>query len=91
MNKTTKNKISQLQKLLVLNRMKILEILYKKPTCVCQMVKRLDIKNNLISHHLKTLLDMGFLENRKNGRHVIYNLQKSKRNDITKLFTLLKK
>jgi len=34
-------------------------LLYKKEdTCVCQMVKKLQLKNNLVSHHLKTLQDL---------------------------------
>jgi len=82
-------KIEEIQKLLVLNRIKILLLLYRKDTCVCQMVKQLDLKHNLISHHLKTLQDMGYISSTKKGQHVIYQLEGSKRAIVKNLFTIL--
>lgn len=83
-------KIEEIQKLLVLNRIKILLLLYQKDTCVCQMVKQLDLKHNLISHHLKTLQDMGYISSTKNGKHVIYHLEESKRDIVKNLFSILR-
>ncbi len=83
-------KIEEIQKLLVLNRIKILLLLYRKDTCVCQMVKQLDLKHNLISHHLKTLQDMGYISSTKNGQHVIYHLEGSKRDIVNNLFSILR-
>lgn len=83
-------KIEEIQKLLVLNRIKILLLLYRKDTCVCQMVKQLDLKHNLISHHLKTLQDMRYISSTKNGQHVIYHLEESKRDIIKNLFSILR-
>ncbi|MHC1716348.1 MAG: ArsR/SmtB family transcription factor [Candidatus Dojkabacteria bacterium] len=81
--------IKELEKLLVLNRIQILDLLYKKDTCVCQMVKKLELKHNLISHHLKTLQDMGYISSTKNGQHVMYHLKESKKNIVKNLFKLL--
>ena len=81
--------IKELEKLLVLNRIQILNLLYKKDTCVCQMVKQLDLKHNLISHHLKTLQDMVYISSKKNGQHVMYHLEESKKNIVKNLFKLL--
>ncbi len=81
--------VKELEKLLVLNRIQILHLLSKKDTCVCQMVKQLDLKHNLISHHLKTLQDMGYISSTKNGQHVMYHLEESKKNIIKNLFKLL--
>ncbi len=81
--------IKELERLLVLNRIQILNLLYKKDTCVCQMVKQLDLKHNLISHHLKTLQDMEYISSKKNGQHVMYHLEESKRNIVKNLFKLL--
>jgi len=88
-NNITKKKIEGLQKLLVLNRIKILGVLYKKDTCVCQMVKKLDMKHNLISHHLKTLLDMGFLKSTRNGQHIMYNLVENKKEMVSELLKFI--
>lgn len=82
-------KIKEIEKLLVSNRIQILHLLYKKDTCVCQMVKQLDLKHNLISHHLKTLQDIGYISSTKNGQHVIYHLEESKKNIVKNLFKLL--
>ncbi len=81
--------IKELEKLLVINRIQILSLLYKKDTCVCQMVKHLELKHNLISHHLKTLQDMGYVSSKKNGKHVMYHLEESKKNIVKNLFKLL--
>ncbi len=91
MNGTVKKKIEDLQKLLVLNRIKILDLLYKEDTCVCQMVEKLGMKHNLISHHLKTLLDMGYLRSNRNGQHIMYNLVEEKKEIIGELLTLINK
>lgn len=81
--------IKELEKLLVINRIQILSLLYKKDTCVCQMVKKLELKHNLISHHLKTLQDIGYISSTKNGQHVMYHLEESKKNIVKNLFKLL--
>lgn len=91
MNGTVKKKIEDLQKLLVLNRIKILDLLYKEDTCVCQMVEKLSKKHNLISHHLKTLLDMGYLKSNRNGQHIMYNLVDDKKEIVGELLTLINK
>jgi ArsR family transcriptional regulator len=91
MNGVAKKRIEDLQKLLVLNRIKILDLLYKEDTCVCQMVEKLDMKHNLISHHLKTLLDMSYIKSCRNGQHIIYNLIEEKKEIIGELLTLVNK
>jgi DNA-binding transcriptional ArsR family regulator len=89
MNNITKDKIEELRKLLVASRIKILGILYSKDTCVCQMVEKLEMKHNLISHHLKTLTDMGYLESTRNGQHIMYKLVKSKKPLVADLFKII--
>jgi ArsR family transcriptional regulator len=90
LNNITTKKIEDLQKLLVLNRIRILEILYKKDTCVCKMVEKLKLKHNLISHHLKILSGMGYLESTRNGQHIVYKLVKAKKEIVTGIFNLIK-
>lgn len=88
-NITDKN-IFDLQKLLEPNRIAILMQLFKQETCVCEMVKIINIKHNLLSHHLKTLIDMGYIESTRHGHHIIYNLTESKRDIISNLFEIIK-
>ena len=91
MNGTTEHKIAELQKLLVLNRIKILNQLAKEDTCVCKMVDMLGMKHNLISHHLKTLLDLGFITSNRNGQHIIYSLVNDKKDIVNELLKLINK
>lgn len=82
-------KAETLKKLLVKVRIEILTLLYQKDACACEIVKETTLKNNLISHHLKTLTDMGYIEGNKNGKHVMYNLKPSKRSTVKKIFDLI--
>lgn len=83
------NWVEVLKKVLVLNRIKILKLILQEETCVCQMVEKLGLKHNLISHHLKTLMDMGFLISRRKGQHITYRLVESKRNTVIEIMKLI--
>lgn len=89
MSKYSLNKVTEINKLLEYNRIQILRLLLEDDTCVCQMVEKLDLKHNLVSHHLKTLLDLSYITNRKNGQHRIYHLENSKRDTVESLFKIL--
>ena len=89
MSKYSLNKVTEINKLLEYNRIQILRLLLEDDTCVCQMVEKLDLKHNLVSHHLKTLLDLSYITNRKNGQHRIYHLKNSKRDTVESLFKIL--
>lgn len=81
----------KLQKLLELNRILILNQLLKEDTCVCEMVDILDIKHNLLSHHLKILSDMGYITSIRNGKHIIYHLIDNQKVIINNLINLVQK
>ncbi|MBN1617723.1 helix-turn-helix transcriptional regulator [Candidatus Dojkabacteria bacterium] len=89
MKVSTTERIKNLQKLLVTNRIKILSLLAQKDTCVCQIVKQLKLKHNLISHHLKTLVDMKYIESKRNGQHIIYRLVNSQKKGILSLLSFI--
>ena len=89
MDRITERKIKELQKILVLNRIKILQILIIEDTCVCQIVQKLGIKHNLISHHLKTLQGLGYIQSKRNGQHIIYNMVREKERSVEDLLKLI--
>jgi len=88
-NKKETLKAETLKKLLVKVRIKILAMLYKQDTCACKIVEETKLKNNLISHHLKVLSNMGYIEGRRNGTHIMYNLKPSKKILIKKILDLV--
>lgn len=81
--------IFNLQKILQPNRIRILFILDKKETCACELIKELKLANNLISHHLKTLVNLKILKSRKIGLHRKYSIKKNKKIQIHKLLKCL--
>jgi DNA-binding transcriptional ArsR family regulator len=89
MNKKDKLKAEDLKKLLAKVRIEILSILYQEDTCVCKIVEKTKLKNNLVSNHLKFLIDMLYIEGKKNGLHVIYNLKPSKKVLVKKILSLV--
>ena len=69
------NKCSKSMKALSdLNRLKILELLFKGELCVSDMVKALKIDQPKVSHHLAILKRAGVIVDRRQGRKIIYSL-----------------
>lgn len=66
------------------NRVKILDMLSDGSKNVSTVAERLNVEENLASHHLRVLYTLGFLKNNKKGRQVFYSLNR------TKLITVLK-
>lgn len=58
------------------NRLKILEFLSDGQKNVTQVAENLRVEENLASHHLRVLADLGFLKNRKKGRQVFYRINR---------------
>jgi ArsR family transcriptional regulator len=57
-------------------RLRILEILRAGECCVCDLSEALDVRQSLLSFHLKTLRDAGLVIDRKEGRWVHYSLSR---------------
>ncbi|HEX9633332.1 MAG TPA: metalloregulator ArsR/SmtB family transcription factor [Gemmatimonadales bacterium] len=55
-------------------RMRILDLLAGGERCVCELTDAMDLPQPLLSHHLKTLREAGFLHARKEGRWTYYRL-----------------
>lgn len=55
-------------------RLRILEILQDGECCVCDLAGALDIRQSLLSFHLRSLREAGLVRDRKDGRWVHYAL-----------------
>ena len=66
------------------NRLKILKFLSEGPQNVSSVADKLNVEENLASHHLRVLASIGFLKNAKKGREVYYRI-----NDV-KFVSLIK-
>jgi len=59
------------------NRLKILCLLKSGTKCVCEVQKMLGLKQNLVSHHLKILMDANLIVFDKDGQWRHYSLNKA--------------
>ena len=57
-----------------LNRIKILELLFRNEMCVTELVKTLNLDQPKVSHHLAILKRAGVILDRRQGRKIIYSL-----------------
>jgi len=58
-------------------RLRILSIVAasdEQETCVCNFTEPLDLSQPTVSHHLKVLVDAGFLEREKRGTWAYYRI-----------------
>lgn len=59
------------------NRLQIICLLNKEgELCVCKITEILDLKQNLISHHLNLLKNIWLLNTRREGKNIFYSLDK---------------
>lgn len=55
------------------NRLFILNILKEGERCACQIHPSLKLSQNLTSHHLKILKDLGLIKSRRVGLNILYS------------------
>lgn len=56
------------------SRLLIIQLLAKKPMCVCDIAESLSMTQPLVSHHLKLMRSLGLVKYKKEGRMYIYSL-----------------
>lgn len=60
------------------NRLQIICLLNKEgELCVCKITEILNLKQNLASHHLNLLKNIGLLNTRREGKNIFYELDKT--------------
>jgi len=71
------------------NRLAILIFLKDGEKCACEIHPKLKLPQNLSSHHLKVLKDIGLLKNRREGTKILYSRNeeviKSYQSELTKI------
>ena len=68
------------------NRINILSLLSKnKKLCVCEIEKELDLKQNLVSHHLSMLRRIWLVESKRDVTKVYYMINKDNYKKLKKM------
>lgn len=55
------------------NRLTILDFLKDGEKCACEIHPKINLSQNLSSHHLKVLKDIGLLKSRREGIKILYS------------------
>lgn len=63
-------------------RLKIIDILSCGERCACEILEFFDFTQPTLSHHMKSLIDTGLVNMRKDGLWSYYSLNKDKCNEI---------
>lgn len=71
------------------NRLEIVKLLAEGSLCVCEIEVKMNIPQNLVSHHLSVLKKAGLIDDYRCGKNNYYSLNKQSLNKITKLLTQL--
>ncbi|MDD5559325.1 metalloregulator ArsR/SmtB family transcription factor [Candidatus Methylomirabilis sp.] len=71
-------------------RLQIIERLSDGEQCVCNLTDMLATTQSLLSFHLKTLKEAGFLTDRREGRWVYYSLNQEAIEDLERFIGSLK-
>lgn len=70
------------------SRLKILCILKNGEHCACEIIKHLDLPQNLVSHHLNKLKEAGLIQGRKEGTWIHYSLTDKGKNISENVFNI---
>lgn len=57
--------------------------------CVCDIIESIQLKQNLVSHHLNVLKDLWLLITRREGKKIYYSLEQKKYKKLKKDFTAI--
>jgi len=66
--------IDVLQAISESSRYKIIQLLAQKSLCVCEIAQKLQLPQNLVSHHLAVLKKANIIENCRCGKNNYYSL-----------------
>ena len=73
------------------NRIKILQLLSDGEKCACKLLEAMNIAQPTLSHHMKTLLDSGIVDGRKEGKWMHYSISREGLEKAQEYLDFLKK
>ena len=57
------------------NRLRILQILSRQESCVCDLIEHLDLPQPLVSYHLRRLREAGLVRSRRKAQWIYYSIE----------------
>lgn len=83
------NFINKFKALSDINRLKIIQMLSYEELCGCEILRKFNITQPTLSHHMKILFDSGLILCRKDGKNIFYTLNKPEIKKFDKFFKKL--
>jgi DNA-binding transcriptional ArsR family regulator len=81
--------------LLIFNekKLQILELLLNcdDNLCGCDLLETMDIPKNLLSYHIKTLIEQGYVQENRCGRQKKYSIRPESLNNLKSIFEVINK
>ena len=65
------------------SRLEILDLLSCEELCGCDLLEHFEFSQPTLSHHMKILVDSGFVTKRKDGNKVMYKLNHEMLNGVS--------
>jgi DNA-binding transcriptional ArsR family regulator len=57
------------------NRLRILQILSQRESCVCELIEQIGLTQPLVSYHLRRLREAGLVRTRRKAQWVYYSIE----------------
>jgi DNA-binding transcriptional ArsR family regulator len=57
------------------NRLRILKLLTRRESCVCELIEQIDLPQPLVSYHLRRLREAGLVRTRRKAQWVYYSIE----------------
>lgn len=57
------------------NRLRIVQILTRRESCVCELIGHLELPQPLVSYHLRRLREAGLVRSRRKAQWVYYSIE----------------
>lgn len=57
------------------NRLRILQILLQRESCVCELIEQIGLPQPLISYHLRRLREAGLVRTRRKAQWIYYSIE----------------
>lgn len=68
------------------NRLAIIDMIKTEEKCACKLLEALNITQPTLSHHMKTLCDIGLVNSRREGKWMHYSINIDLFEEVKQIF-----
>lgn len=68
------------------NRLAIIDMIKLEERCACKLLEELHITQPTLSHHMKTLCDVGLVNSRREGKWMHYSINIESIEEVKQIF-----